>query len=183
MSNRIKVSTPTLSTRAQAEEALGEIRELTIEKAQHMLKIELAKKAAEDLHAARLAEIEKLLLSKTEQLKTWSEANPGEFGGKKSLDMTHGKIGFRLGNPQLKTLSKWTWDRVLEALRSAGLTPFIRTKEEVNKQALLDRAQDPTETFPLAGFGLRIAQDEPFFVDPKIEEQETRISTETSTAA
>lgn len=183
MAKRIKVAEPTLATRAEAEDALGEIRDLTLERQRIALAIEVRKKAIDDQYAARLGDIDRAVLAKSEQLKVWAQANPADFGGKKSLAMTHGTIGFRLGNPTLKPLSKWSFVKVLEALQKAGLVDFIRKKEEVDKEALLARAKDKKNPFPFGEYGLRVSQEEPFFVDPKIESPEPIVTTETAVAA
>lgn len=57
------------------------------------------------------------------------------FSKKKSLQLTFGIIGFRASS-KLKTKAKWTFERVLSALKERGMTDFIRTKEEVDKEKL-----------------------------------------------
>lgn len=183
MAKRINISNPTLATRADAETALGDIRQLTLERSRIALAIEVKKKSIDDQYSERLGEIDQTILAKSEQLKVWATANPSDFGGKKSLAMTHGSIGFRLGNPQLKTLPKWTFKKAFEAIKAAGLRKFIRTKEELDKEAVLASARDKKAPLSIAEYGLRVFQAEPFFVEPKIEEQETRISTETPAKA
>jgi phage host-nuclease inhibitor protein Gam len=90
------------------------------------------------------------------------------FGKFKSAASSLGLFGFRTGNPKLVLLNrKWKWNDVLEALKSLGKTELIRVKEEPDKDALkkLDDAE-------LAAIGLRIDQDEAFFIEPKREDPE-----------
>jgi len=90
------------------------------------------------------------------------------FGKLKSAASSLGLYGFRTGNPKLVLLNrKWKWNDVLEALKSLGKTELIRVKEEPDKDALkkLDDAE-------LAAIGLRIDQDEAFFIEPKREDPE-----------
>jgi phage host-nuclease inhibitor protein Gam len=104
-----------------------------------------------------------------EKIKLWADANPAEFGKLKSLVLTHGTIGWRAGQPALKTLPGWTFDRVLDVLKARKLIGYLREKWEVNKQTLLaDR--DAIGVDKLREIGLRVAQDETFFVEPKLEE-------------
>jgi phage host-nuclease inhibitor protein Gam len=69
----------------------------------------------------------------------------------------------------LKTLPGWTFDRVLQTLKTAGALDYIRVKEEVHKQNLLsDRESIGPER--LREIGLRVVQEETFFVEPKLTE-------------
>lgn len=90
--------------------------------------------------------------------------------------------GFRLGNPKLETLKGWTWTKVLAALKAKGLTDYIRVKEEPDKEGMTADAKkhghlcvhDETGGAPvsvaLADVGVKLDQDEAFFIEPKVEE-------------
>lgn len=109
------------------------------------------------------------------------------FSKKKSIELAHGKIGFRTGTPAIKTLKGFTWASVTELLKQF-LPDYVRTKEEANKEALLadyDNVLEPKdENDPLAKIpeadrptletmfpkiGIKIEQDESFFIEPKKE--------------
>jgi phage host-nuclease inhibitor protein Gam len=124
-----------------------------------------------------LAEIDQRIKEKSTTVQSWAEANPSEFGALKSLDVTHAVIGWRTGQPTLKTLAGWTWDRVLEKLNLVAASTYIRLKEEVNKAAILaDRESLGAEK--LRGMGMRVVQDESFFIEPKITETESTVRVE-----
>ena len=91
------------------------------------------------------------------------------FSKKKSLDTTHGTIGFRTGTPKLKTLKGFTWASVVNMLKEF-LPGYVRTSEEANKEKLLaDReSEEVVALFPKVG--ITVVQDETFFVEPKKEE-------------
>ena len=73
-------------------------------------------------------------------------------------------FGFRWGNKALALLSnRWTWDGVIESLKTAGMAAFVRTKEEVDKDAVKDQLAESV----LAQHGMRIKQSETFWVEPK----------------
>ncbi|HRU06583.1 MAG TPA: host-nuclease inhibitor Gam family protein [Candidatus Brocadiia bacterium] len=92
-----------------------------------------------------------------------------DLGDRKSRDLTHGVVGYRLDPPSLKTLKKCTWKSVLEALRD-GFQRFIRTKEEVNKEALLAAANaGELSADALANLGCEVAQDEQFRLELRYE--------------
>ena len=90
------------------------------------------------------------------------------FTKKKSLETTHGTIGFRTGTPKLKTLKGFTWGAVVNLLKEF-LPGYVRTSEEANKEKLLaDReSEEVVALFPKVG--ITVVQDETFFVEPKKE--------------
>lgn len=177
MNKRIKIKCPVVTTRQEAEALASEIAGLIIEQRQYAADLDAGINELRDTYAAKLSTLDKAIKEKTTVMQAWAEANPAEFGGLKSLDMTSAVVGWRTGMHQLKTLAGWTWDRVLEKLRLLSLAGFIRTKEEVNKQAIIDSRELLTSE-QLRNIGCRIVQDEAFFVEPKISDSTTRITQE-----
>jgi len=179
MKNRIKLNTPTIKSRAALEDVLGQIRSLTIARNQTQLQLEAEKTRLDEKYGERITEDQKQIEALTESVRVWVEANDSEFGGLKSAEFTHATIGWRTGQPTLKTLTGWTWDRVLEKIKFLGgrWSGYIRQKEEINKQALInDRELLSPQDF--RDVGLRINQEESFFIEPNIEELENRQTTE-----
>lgn len=134
---------------------------------------------------AAFEKLQKYALEKKEELF------PGISEGKakkKSLENTHGSFGFRTGTPALKTLKGFTWESVKNLLKEF-LPDYVRTKEEANKEKLLAERDEP---LPLKGeedpmkdvpederprisslfskVGIKVEQDETFFIDLKKEE-------------
>jgi phage host-nuclease inhibitor protein Gam len=117
------------------------------------------------------------LLELTRQIETmhaavqkWAETHPAQFAPRKSLELRHGTIGFRTGNPRLKTVGRRNWDTVLQALRDAdwGRT-YIRVKEEVNKEQLIaDVGSRALRAEDLLRVGAQVTREESFFVDPNL---------------
>jgi phage host-nuclease inhibitor protein Gam len=85
-------------------------------------------------------------------------------GDKKSRELVHGTIGFRLST-SLKLAAKQTMAGVLERLKDLGLREGIRQKEEVNKDVLRDWPEEK-----LALVGMKRDQKDLFFCEPKAEE-------------
>ena len=177
MKNRIKLNAPALKSRAQAEDVLRQISELTLSRNQAQLDMDAEITRIREQYKTVLSEANRELEQKTELVRAWAEANLSEFKGK-SLDTVHAVIGWRTGQPALKTLSGWTWDRVMEKIKGLpNLLQYIRTKEEVNKQALLaDREGFGADGLRL--IGLKVLQEESFYVEPKLQQLETRQQTE-----
>ena len=101
----------------------------------------------------------------------FAEAGKAElFGKKKSIQLQFGIVGFRASS-KLKTLKKWTFERVLATLRDTGMREYIRVKEEVDKEKGL-----APET--LAGIGCTVVQEDVFYYElPEQPEPETQPST------
>lgn len=71
-------------------------------------------------------------------IQTWCEANRAELTAKgKTVNLITGVVSWRLRPPSIRIRSQ---ESVLEALRTLGLTRFVRVKEEVNKDAMLAEA-------------------------------------------
>lgn len=179
MKTRIKApSIPELTDRTSAELALQDLA--TLANAQRKI---IADRDAEMLKigercAPHLAKIENSINSLTQQLQRWAEANPSEFPkDRKSIPMSAGTIGFRTGTPKLALLSRaWSWDKVLSSIKLSGFFPsFIRTKEEVDKDAILgDYSDKIVADFELTALGLKVTQTESFFIEPNLTDTDPR---------
>lgn len=182
MSKRIKLTHPVIQSRFECEAAIREICELKTAYAMAEAEMNAAVTAAKKQFEATFGPINKRILEKSALVQSWAEANPSEFNGAKSLDLVHGQIGWRTGNPTLKTLSGWTWDRVLEKLQERRDEDFIRVKQEVNKEGILN-AREEIGADGLKAIGVKVIQDEAFFIQPKLEQTETRIVAESDRKA
>lgn len=108
---------------------------------------------AEPLHAT--------IAGLTRGVQTWAEANRDQLtqGGKtKTAALTTGEILWRLRPPSVRITGA---EAVLDALRRLGLKRFIREKEEVNKEAILNEPEAVAHV-P----GIAISQGEDFVVVP-----------------
>ncbi|MGA2540574.1 MAG: host-nuclease inhibitor Gam family protein [Verrucomicrobiota bacterium] len=167
--NRIKNSQPVIRSREAMESLIGEIAALQNQKRLLTAAMDGQIQSIREQYEAQLAAQNEALGQKMEHARVWSEANPHEFGAARSIETVHGTVGWRTGQPALKTLPGWTFDRVLQTLKTAGALDYIRVKEEVHKQNLLsDRESIGPER--LREIGLRVVQEETFFVEPKLTE-------------
>lgn len=91
------------------------------------------------------------------------------FSKRKSLETTHGTLGFRTGTPTLKTRKGFTWASVLEMLKEF-LPNYVRTKEEPAKDKLLADREDEEVAALFPKVGVVVVQEETFFVEPKKED-------------
>lgn len=91
------------------------------------------------------------------------------FVQRKSLELPHGLIGFRMGTPKVEKSKKVTWEGVIEDLRQIN-AEFVRVKEEANKDLIIAHRNDQDMMNKLGRIGLSVVQDETFFVEAKSEE-------------
>jgi phage host-nuclease inhibitor protein Gam len=171
MAERIKLKITAPKTREEMEQLVGDICALKIRERELKAKMDAELKRVRDGFEKQLGGLTEDIAAKMPRALAWAEANAEDFGKLRSIEMLHGAIGWRTNTPSLKTRSGWTWDRVLEKLRSLGNfgAAFIRVKEEVNKQLLLAEREGLGE-HGLKDLGLQVVQQDEFFVEPKMTE-------------
>lgn len=84
----------------------------------------------------------------------------------RSYNLTHARIGFRLGTPKVEKKKGFTWDAILALVKSNKnlAKDFVRVKEELDKKAILEADQKTKDTLE-AKAQIIIVQDETFFVE------------------
>jgi phage host-nuclease inhibitor protein Gam len=100
--------------------------------------------------------------AKREGLKIWADANRTmlTMGDKtKTVDLGTGKISWRLRPPSVR-LTKV--EEIIARIKTLGLQRFIRTKEEVDKEAML---REPQLARTLSGVSIG-TEGEDFIVEP-----------------
>lgn len=182
MAKRQKKTIITGVTKEAAEEAFAIYAKADAERAKITAEIELKCAKIREQHQDKLSQLQTTQDEAFETLQTYATENQAElFNKKKSLDMVHGTIGFRTGNPKLKTIKGFTWASALQLVKEF-LPGFIRSTEEIAKDRLLSERDtevlkpgDPLGPgVPLREVmvkcGISVVQDETFFVEPKKEE-------------
>ncbi len=104
-----------------------------------------------------------------EKLQAYATENREEyFTKRKSMETTHGTLGFRIGQPQLKPAKGMTWAGILELLKLKGKN-YIRTVEEVAKDKLLAERELDDCKIIMDACHISVIQKETFYVEPKTE--------------
>jgi phage host-nuclease inhibitor protein Gam len=170
MAKRIKQVGPAIKTREEMEGLVGRIAALTIERDELKAQMDGYILEVRERYDNQLGGIGKKLDELMALAQDWAEGNPEAFGAAKSIDMTHGTVGFRTGMPKLKTVAGYTWDLVKERILHLS-APYTRTEVSVNKEQLLADRETLGES-GLRRLGVKVVQDESFFVDPKREKVE-----------
>lgn len=123
-----------------------------------------------DKYAEELSYLEEDKARAFDILQVYATENRDDlFRKKKSIETVHGTFGFRTGTPSLKTLKGFTWPAVANLLEK--LAPnYIRKKIEADKEKLIadrDKIGDA-----MSEYGIKVVQDETFYVERKTEEAE-----------
>lgn len=165
--NRIKKSLAlTITSRSEAEQVVNEMAVLANEIAGLNAELDAQIISLKERYSPLLESRADQLEARTADLEAWAIASPEEFGKKKSIEFLNGILGFRTGTPKLCLLNrKWTWELVTEKVEHL-LPNFIRNKPEVDKAGIIASADALAEFLP--SVGLKVAQGESFFVEPKL---------------
>jgi len=170
MKKATKKTATTITTRDELERVMGQLAQHTIARSIYADTMDKRLTEVRAQFEERLGELDETIDELFDDLNAWAVLHPDSFAGKKSLDLTHGTLGFRTTPPALKTAKGVKWDHVLDMLRCRGMQDYVRTIQEVNKEMLLqDRETIGTEK--LARLGVEVKQDERFYAEPKIEAQ------------
>ena len=114
--------------------------------------------------------LENLKQDRERQLQQWADKARREWKGK-SLKTPFGTLGFRKGQPKVQLLKKVSknWDQALGKIKE-HLPKFIRRKDEINKELILEDAAILTRE-QLQEVGITINQEETFVVKTLCYEQ------------
>lgn len=182
--NRIRVAGPVIKSREQAEEVMGQIRDFTIVRNAHEVEREAAKKDIDDKFGPQIAELTEEIAAKTEQLMVWAEANEDVFGKNRSLQMVHGELGWRKSPPEVVKKVRTAWNKMVDVVKSKLGLDYIRNKPEVDREKIKAAYKAGVLTADqLATADLAVEQKDGFFVEPRIEESDARVTSEKRRAA
>lgn len=106
-----------------------------------------------------------------EVLEAYGKEQKGAWGDKKSFELNNCIIGFRNSPHSVEKPKQFTWASIIAFMKTSKiLKPFIRTKEEVNKEELLKKKDDAKFLKILEATGkVTIEQKETFYIDTKAE--------------
>lgn len=159
-------------TRPDIENLIGDVVCLHLRLEARRSEMEREISEVRNRHTSDIDTLERELADKRARVHLWAEDNREIFRGKKSIECHHGTIGFRSGPPKLEKIKPdASWDLIADKLRrmtwGAAYIRSPKPQPEVNKEALLaDRHKLDAEKLKKAG--LRIAQDERFYIAPRI---------------
>lgn len=156
-------------TREQAEDAFARYADADARQQQITSKMDVQITKIREKYADELSKLDEVKEQSFGEIQSFAEGNRDQFGSKKSMEMTHGIIGFRTGTPKLKTLKGFTWSSVTNLLKEF-LPSYLRVIEEPAKDRLLADRENPDTYQQFNKCGIYVDQDETFYVEPKKEE-------------
>lgn len=155
-------------TREMAEKTIGELSRVTSLKAEVEARLEQEITNVRAKYAEQLLELAEEEKEHSAALQLYAETNPELFDPKKSYDLVHGSIGFRTSNPAVKQLTGFTVAASLELAKEFA-PEWIRTKEEINKELIIQERDKGDAAAVLKRIGLKVVQEEKFFIELKEE--------------
>jgi phage host-nuclease inhibitor protein Gam len=174
MAKRIKVKNISNVTLDQAQQASAAYAETSTKLSKIEAKMNDEINKVKNKYSEDITELNEALAEPIEVLQVFGNEQKTAWGKKKSMELLHCNIGFRQGNPKVDKAKKFTWDAVVELLKKKPLfKKFIRTKEEVNKEAILAEKNDALLGQLKEDCFIEIVQEENFFIDLKKEEVAT----------
>ena len=156
-------------TRDEAEDAFADYAKADAQQQQITSKMDVQITKIREKFSAELTVLQDNKDASFERLQSYAENNRDEFGNKKSLEFSHGILGFRTGTPKLKTRKGFTWSSVTNLLKEF-YPGYLRISEEPAKDRLLADREEPTISILYSKVGIYVDQDETFYVEPKKEE-------------
>ncbi|HPS07310.1 MAG TPA: host-nuclease inhibitor Gam family protein [Kiritimatiellia bacterium] len=165
-----KTHTTTIKSREELEAVMGEYAAQVLERDRLTVEMEQRIAAIRAEYELPIAACVKYGDGLFEDMNAWAVLHPGEFGVKKSIDLLHGRIGFRTCSPAVKQVPGVKVDHSVELLL-AGAANLVRTKFEIDKETILVGVNSGEITEEnLKPFGLRIERSETFYTDVKRED-------------
>lgn len=108
--------------------------------------------------------LEAIKKEKEKQLKAWAKKDRENWNGKQSVKTAFGILGYRKGQNKVDLIKKVSKNWVIALEKISKLLPkYVRTKEEVNKEKILSETNLLTVE-ELQSVGIKIKQEEPFFI-------------------
>jgi phage host-nuclease inhibitor protein Gam len=176
MSTTITKKAITNVTLQQAEEASKTLAEKVNQLEKIKVKMNELVDKVKNRYSDQVTELREEVEEATKILEQYAYEQKSSWDKKKSFELPHNIIGFRTGTPRVTKEKKFSWEAVLELLKkNKAFKRFIRTKEEINKEAILSlNAANEKEKQLLLKLKdecyLFIEQGDAFYIMPKKEE-------------
>ena len=157
-----------LKSREDVDISLGEYARLVIERDSVAAEMDERIRMIRAEYEHRLTDLSEDAELEFDMIADWAARNPDTFAQRKSVEFTHGVVGFRTGTPKLKPKKGVKWSGVLILLTTLKRFEYIRTKSSADRERIIaDREKLGKQG--LDEMGVRVVQDESVFVEPKRE--------------
>lgn len=133
-------------------------------------KVEKETSAIREKYEDEIAKHQTNLNEANEKLVRYGEFNKDEiFADKKTIDLIYGTVSLRLGTHKVDKKKSLTWESIVLMMKKVNKN-FLRTKIEVNKEAIIEAREDKKMMAKLANIGVSVVQEEAITVQSKEEE-------------
>ena len=151
-------------TQAECDSAIAQLGVLQRELARKTADMNDHIEATKDNYKNDMEQLQAQIKAKTDSIQTWAESNRVALLGEgdkrgKTATLLHGVLGWRIKPPSVRVPPSAV-DSVIDTLQRMGLSRFIRTKVEVNKDAILT---EPDAVRGIAGVTV-VSGVEDFFI-------------------
>ena len=175
MARKSKTISTTIASRDDLERRVGDYAEATAKMAEIEAQMNLEIAKIREKFESRVCDIKSDADEIFDDLNAYASLHPEIFAaGRKSVDLIHGTIGFRTGQPRLSMpRGKSDDDLCSSMLALPAVACFVRRTNLVDKSAVIGAltSEKPSASKAvLDSIGFRVTQAERFFVDPKYEE-------------
>jgi phage host-nuclease inhibitor protein Gam len=168
MATRAKKILITSISHEEAEQAMATFAKCNTLLKQIESRLEEEKQQIDNKFMGEISRLKTTMDEQVDLLQTYGQRSKDNWKGK-SLEMVHGKIGFRTGNPKLVKDKKFTWDAVTELLKKA-FPGFVRLSYEINKEALIALRDKQEFKSIKESCYVDVVQEESFYVEANSEE-------------
>jgi phage host-nuclease inhibitor protein Gam len=178
MSKKSKIVPCVIHSREGLEATVADVVRLKLEHVAATARMEEEIAAVQGRHQERLLSLAKQIEIKEAGVYVYCASHRKElFPEKKSIDMLLAVVGFRDNPPSVgKLANKDTWGAIAKRLQLLPWgEPYLTEPDpEINKKAILaDRTKLTAEQLKEAG--IRIEQEEDFYIEPKSQVAETSV--------
>jgi phage host-nuclease inhibitor protein Gam len=156
-------------TKDQAETAFANYASADAQHEKINAIMDIAITAIREKWSSKVAELQATKENEFAVIQHYAVNNRDDFGNKKSMDFTHGTIGFRTGTPSLKAAKGFTWKSITQLLKKM-YPDFVRSVDEPAKDKILADRNTPGTRAMMVDCGIIVDQAETFFIEPKKEE-------------
>ena len=127
------------NSREEAQNAIKQIGDLQREHARRTTVMNDAIARITEAEAPQLDELQQRISTLQDGVQTWCEANREQLCGKsKTANLITGEVAWRIRPPSVRVTGE---ESVIDLLKRMTLGRFVRTKEQVNKEAILNEPE------------------------------------------
>lgn len=163
-----------IESREDLEAAMGEYARAALALEGAKVEMEARLQEAREEFEARLPVLKTAAEAAFKPLELWARRHPEQFAQRRSLELVHGRIGFRTGQPRVSLRRGTDEEALCRAMRLGGAAEFVRERLEIDREAAIRAfaaadADAAARQRVLSNWGVRVSQTERFFAEPREE--------------